>query len=327
LCRIDADDLAGAKQLLDWAWEEESLRGGDDPLGGPVFPRFWTRGDDPDPSHMRLAAVALTVHSFAIRGNLEYLQAARNKAADKDRTNLDLALAEAYFKLDEWAQLKQVAGTLLTANPTSDVAFVLMTAACHGLRDWTSWEKAIAARQARLPDDLTALRSSASLASSQADFVHARSILRSAIDNGKGELGDVNNYSWMALFLGNVRSEDVSILEHAMAAKGDNAQFAELHTLACLYATTGKGKEARELLLKAMNTAGYDEPTSEIWLGFASIAQQYGLTDVAITDYRRVEKPNGIDAPDSSYRLALKRIQELGTDNSAITVAEQQPRP
>jgi hypothetical protein len=48
LDRIQAGDLRGAKALLDWMREDVHLEGGDDPLGGPVFPRFWTKGEAPD---------------------------------------------------------------------------------------------------------------------------------------------------------------------------------------------------------------------------------------------------------------------------------------
>ena len=47
LDRIQAGDLRGAKALLDWMREDVHLEGGDDPLGGPVFPRFWTKGEAP----------------------------------------------------------------------------------------------------------------------------------------------------------------------------------------------------------------------------------------------------------------------------------------
>ena len=327
LRRIKANDLPGAKQWLDWGREEQSMQGGDDPLGGPIFPRFWTRGDGADADKMTLAAVSLMVHSSAIAEHVAYLQAARAKAAEKDQGKLDVALAAAYAQIHDWSRMREVAARLLEANPSSDTAFYLMTAACLGLKDWTAWEKIVAARQARLPDDLIALRSSASLASSRGDFVQARSLLRSAIDSGKGSLTDVNNYSWFALFLGKVSADDVEGLEQAITSNLNNTGFAALHTLACLYATTGKGKEARDLLLKAMDTAGYEEPNSEIWLGFASIAQQYGLTDAAVADYQKVEKPKIFDPPDSSYQLAQQRLQGLGKNNSSMTMAEQKPHP
>jgi hypothetical protein len=46
--------------------------------------------------------------------------------------------------------------------------------------------------------------------------VQARSILRSVIDGGKGNLADVNNYSWFALFLDNVSPDDVAGLVRAV---------------------------------------------------------------------------------------------------------------
>jgi transglutaminase-like putative cysteine protease/Flp pilus assembly protein TadD len=226
LRRLDANDLKGAKQWLDWAREEQVLQGGDDPLAGPVFPRFWTRGDEPNPDKMRLAAVALILNSAAIQEHIGDLKAARAKASEADQTKLDLALASASWKLKNWALLRESAGRLLAAYPNSDTAFSYMTVACFGEQDWTVWEKTVAARQARLPDDLIAVRSAASLADASGDFVKARSILRGLIDSGRAELGDVNNYSWFALFTSKVSDDDVSVLEHSIAARATNAGFA-----------------------------------------------------------------------------------------------------
>jgi tetratricopeptide (TPR) repeat protein len=327
LRRLEAHDLKGAKQWLDWAREEQALQGGDDPLAGPVFPRFWARGDDPDPGKMKLAAIALMANSSAVRGHVEDLRAARAKAPEGDQTKLDLALMVTSFKLENWALLRESAGRLLAAYPNSDTAFAFMTIACRGQQDWTGWEKAVAARQARLPDDLTAVRSAASLADASGDFVKARSILRGLIDSGRAELGDVNNYSWYALFTGKVSDEDVRVLEHSIAARTTDPGFDSLHTLACLYAQVGKGKEARELLLKAMDSAGYEEPDSAIWLGFGSIAEQYGLPDTALADYRRVQKPEGFMYPSSNYQLAHRNMQHLAGSQSQTTIAAKRRLP
>jgi hypothetical protein len=61
LDRIKAGDLKGAKALLDWMREDQHLEGGDDPLGGPVFPRFWIKGEAADARKMKLAAAAIMV--------------------------------------------------------------------------------------------------------------------------------------------------------------------------------------------------------------------------------------------------------------------------
>jgi hypothetical protein len=44
LSRASKGDLAGARQWLDWEREAVKSGTGDDPLGGPLLPRFWTKG-------------------------------------------------------------------------------------------------------------------------------------------------------------------------------------------------------------------------------------------------------------------------------------------
>ena len=61
LDRIKAGDLKGAKALLDWLREDSHLEGGDDPLGGAIFPRFWIKGEAADARKMKLAAAAIMV--------------------------------------------------------------------------------------------------------------------------------------------------------------------------------------------------------------------------------------------------------------------------
>jgi hypothetical protein len=84
-----------------------------------------------------------------------------------------------------------------------------------------------------------------------------------------------------------------------------------LHTLACIYAERGKGKEARDALLLAINAAGLDEPDSSIWYGFGRIAELYGLNDVATTIYSRVEKSDKFEYPDSTYELSRLRLKRM----------------
>ena len=86
-----------------------------------------------------------------------------------------------------------------------------------------------------------------------------------------------------------------------------------LHTLACLYAVTGKPNDARELLLRAMDDLNLDEPRDEYWYAFGLIAEQYGERDIAIADYRKLQKPKFVLAlADSTYQLAQMRLKALG---------------
>jgi tetratricopeptide (TPR) repeat protein len=306
LRRLTANDLKGAKAWLDWAREEVVLSSKDDPLGGEVFPRFWTRGDDPDPKKMRLAALALLAGSSAIGEYINELKSAQAQAKGSDAVALDLLLAQAGAKLQDWKLLLEVASRLVATSPTSDTALRFLTEACVFTKNWDVGEKAVTARLARIPDDLTAVRSSAQLAESKGDFAQARSILRPLIDQNRAEMNDFNQYTWDALFVGKVTEDDVSLLQRIITEKSDSS-YAEIHTLACLYAEIGKTKEARELLLQAMDSGGLDEPNEAIWYGFGRIAEDYGLEAVALSLYQRVGKTPEAELSSSTYNLARMR--------------------
>ncbi len=310
LRRLAANDMKGAKAWLDWAREEVTLNSGDDPLSGPAFPRFWTRGDDAEPRKMRLAALALLVNSSAIGEYINELESVRSQAKDSDATRIDLLLANAATKLHDWNLLLEVGLRLLAANPASDVALRDVVTASVMTKNWAAGQTAISARLARIPDDLPAIRSSAQLAEGKGDFAQARSFLRPLIDNKRAEMNDFNQYTWNALFTGNVTEDDISLLQRAIANKS-NSSYAEIHTLACLYAEVGKTKEARELLLRAMDSGGFDEPNEPIWYGFGRIAEDYGLSTVALSLYKKVGKTPDADLPTSTYNLARMHERQL----------------
>ncbi len=315
LRRLSANDLKGAKLWLDWEREEVTLRSGDDPLSGAVFPRFWTRGDDPDPTRMKLAALALLADKPAISEHLEFLKQIRTQTKDLDAVRLDLLLAQAAMALKNWKLLHEASARLLSSNPSSDIALRFLVTASLFEKDWDTGEKAISSRLARLPDDIAAIRAAALLAEGHGDFSKARSILRPLIDKNRAEMIDLNQYTWNSLFLGKVSDDDLSIMQRAI---NDNSSYPEIHTLACLYAEVGKTKEARELLLRAMDSAGMDEPNEPIWYGFGRIAEDYGLQSVALSLYQRVGKTEEADLPSSTYHLARLREGTIRSPNSPV---------
>jgi tetratricopeptide (TPR) repeat protein/transglutaminase-like putative cysteine protease len=310
LRRLSAGDLKNAKLWLDWVREQQTLTSGDDPLGGAAFPRFWTRGDDANAARMRLAALALLVDSSAIAAYIEELKSDRAQATPADQTRLDLLLAQAASKTKNWPLLHEAALRLFASVPTSDTALQLVATASMFTHDWNGWQKTISSRLTRLPDDRAAIRSSAALAEGQGDFAKARSILRPLIDKNQAEMNDFNQYTWDALFLGKVTNEDVALLQRAITEQHDSS-FAEIHTLACLYAEISKTKEARELLLRAMDSGGMDEPNEPIWFGFGRIAEEYGLLQGALSLYRRVGNTEGAELASSTYNLARLREKQL----------------
>lgn len=83
-----------------------------------------------------------------------------------------------------------------------------------------------------------------------------------------------------------------------------------LHTLAALYAESGKSVEARQALLKSMDTRGSYDPQSSDWFVLGRIAEAYGVRDAAVSAYKRVEKDDVTGL--STWELAQKRMAVLG---------------
>jgi tetratricopeptide (TPR) repeat protein len=163
-------------------------------------------------------------------------------------------------------------------------------------------------RLAKFQNDDMALRSLARLAARRNDFEASSKYLRQLIDSSNALSFDYNEVAWNELFIG--KAIDRAIEDARQATILSDNSSAELHTLAALYAESGKSLEARTELLKSMDEAGHEEPSSVDWYVLGRIAENFGALDAAIADYKRVEKPELADSA-STYLLAQKRLTVL----------------
>ena len=308
---IDQNNLAAARKWLDRAREKISINGGDDPLAGNPFPYFWTKGQEADVATIRTAALVL-LRSKGVKGPyLEALKQARQSAkTDMEHNRLTMVLAYAYSAQERWAEMLPVAQELIKAIPTSLRAFQLAATAYTGLRQYDDCDKLVQARMHQFPDELAYVRSFANLAAYRGDFAKSREILKTIIDKGQAGESDLNSYAWEALYLPGPIDQDTLEMAERANELTKNANFAVLHTLACLEAQAGKPNQARELLLKAMTAQNLEEPNDSVWFGFGLIAEQYGVNDAAEKMFKLVERPK-IDQPTSTYALAQQHLAAL----------------
>jgi len=316
---LNKNDLPGARRWLDWARETIHMNGNDDPLAVQPFPYFWTKGQEGDAETIRTAALVL-VPSKALKGDdLQALLQARDKAkTEQEKARLDLVAAHAYSKQERWSELDPVAARLLQAFPDSMLAFQWMTAVyAHTLR-FDDWDKLVQNRMAKHRDELDYTRSAAQLARYRGDFIKSRQLLKDLADHSKASQNDLNLFAWDALFLpAEIGQDSVEAAERANQLS-QNSNYSIMHTLACLYAHTGKAAQARELLLKAMD-GKLEEPDSSVWLAYGQIAEAYGEPDAAQTMYARVEKAPS-EVPTSNFVLAQQRL--LALKNSSTSSAK-----
>jgi transglutaminase-like putative cysteine protease/tetratricopeptide (TPR) repeat protein len=320
LDRIAANDLAGARTLLDWLREDSHLAGGDDPLAGTSFPRFWTKGKDADALTMKLAAASILAgfKQTAPQG-LAILEAAEASGRnDLERLNISLALLEGYVNLDEYEKALAVSGDLARQYPESARIFLVESFDLRALGRFDDANKLATARLQRIPGDIDAMRALVWSALYRGDYVKAHALSQNILNEGKAEPRDLNSIAWGSLFIPRVEPSDIDAALKATQLSNNNTSYS--HTLGCLYAEVGKTKEAREVLIRSMDLRNLDEPDFNYWYAFGRIAEQYGALDVAITDYQRVNKPEKpIQIPDSSYLLAQMRLRALqgGTGKNA----------
>jgi transglutaminase-like putative cysteine protease/Flp pilus assembly protein TadD len=320
---LQHNDLAGARQWLDWAREIIHMGGSDDPLAVQPFPHFWTKGQEGDTEAIRTAALVLVPSKELTGESLQALLAAQKRTkTDVERWQLDLVAASAYAKQERWADLEPVASRLMQEFPDSMVAFQWMESIyAHTLR-FDAWEKLVRIRLAKHRDELEYTRSAAQLARYQGDFTKSRQLMNELADRSRATMSDLNAFAWDALFLpGEIGQDTIEAAERANQL-GQNSDYGVMHTLACLYVHTGKAAQARELLLKAME-GKLEEPDASVWLAYGQIAEAYGEAGTAQSMYARVDKlePQG---PNSNFILAQQRL--LALKNSSTTAARNSGR-
>jgi tetratricopeptide (TPR) repeat protein len=302
-----------ARSLLDWMRDSMHKGGGDDPLSGPLLPRFWTVGAPADRMAMRWAAAALVANNSAVKAILPELRDAWEKTPAGDtKLNLALVLANAYRTAEDGAHLKEIAKEILKNYPDSYTALGLAGSADEMLQDWNDWKQMLDTQLSMRSNDESLLGMKARFYEVHGEWHEARATLQVLIDKGKATASDYNAYGWSTLFDNSVNDEAIKAARQA-ATLTNESSFGELHTLACLYATQGKTAEAHDLLLKAMRAFNMEVPNEELWFGFAILYEQYGIKDAAIEAYEKVEKPDGHIGATSTYLLAQSRLKTLRT--------------
>lgn len=318
LWELSQGRLDAAKALLDWKRDLTHRQGGDDPLGGSLLPRFWTIGSSKpgadSPEAMRLAAISLLTWSVDAKPYLDEIAADRDKASGQRQTDLDLLLASSAMGAEQPAIGMPAAKRLLEEEPDSLAALNVVGQGYALLNDAAGWQAALAPLLLKKPGDHDLLVAQRWALEFAHDFKAAKAAAQKVLDSGKATANDYNSYAWIGLFHNDL-GEDILKAAQQSAQMNNNSGFAELHTLACIYAAQGKTTEARQVLQQAMDAGSMVEPNSAVWYTLGLIYEQYGAKTAALDAYRRVQGHEFDDhtliEPTSTYVLAQERIQAL----------------
>jgi tetratricopeptide (TPR) repeat protein len=309
---------AEAKTLLDWMRDLTKKQGSEDPFEGPLLPRFWTIGSTKpgadSPAAMRLSAFALLAGSMDAKPYLAEIAAAREKASGQRQTDLDLLLAVAAMDAEDPDAGMPAAKRLLEQEPDSVIALGLVGKGYALRNDTAGWQAMLAPMLAKKPTDKDLLTAQVGAYELAHDFATAQKVQQKVLDSGKATANDYNSYAWLGLFHQDL-GEDITKAAQQSAEMGKNSGFAELHTLACVYAAQGRTSEAWQVLQQAMYAGNMGEPNSAVWYALGLIYEQYGAKSAALDAYKRVEAHEFDDHTyinaTATYVLAQDRIKAL----------------
>ena len=309
LDRVQAQDLHGARVLLDWLRESQHLPGGDDPVSGSAFPRLWTKGKDATAPQIKLAAAAILANNAPTAAQaVPILESAKTASSDTaEKLSIDIGLLQAYFYGENYDKLYALASEMAKIYPESKHVFSLRESALRNLARSPEADQLAQEMSKRLPGDVEVQRQFIFNAVAREDYKLAHQLGSQMVASGKAEDSDLNGFAWNSLFMGTSAKEDVDAATRSVQMAPGN--FGNLHTLGCVYAEIGNTKEAREVLIQAMDVLKLDEPEDNSWYALGRIAEQYGETAIASADYHHLNKPKKSFAiPGSSYRLAQLRL-------------------
>jgi tetratricopeptide (TPR) repeat protein len=312
LHRVESRDFEGARRLLDWIREDEIPQSGEDPLSGSAFVRLWAGGGKGDDNLMRSAAASLLAEKKSCSLAIPILLKERESTKDVAiGTGVDLALVRDFNALEKYDDLLPVSRRLLASAPDSERAFNILGSALSHLKHWQEAEKLAKERLDKHPDDPAALRFLASIAENQGELTKSKEIFLRLIKVGKATAMDYNSLAWFSLCINQVSEEDIQAAQRS-ALLSQNREWTVLHTLASLYAETGKSSEARDMALQSLELSGKSDTDSSTWYVLGRIAENYGFVDAAAASYRKVKPPEKAQPQFTScYMLAQRRLAAI----------------
>jgi tetratricopeptide (TPR) repeat protein len=296
-----AGELDRARTWLNWVREDVQARGGDDPLSGPSFPLLWSK----EKQTATLDEIRLAAASLMLKDGTQYsepiLLELREKATDDAvKSRIDGALAAIYSMKKDWKKTVPVAARLFAAYPDSSTAFMTYTTALSNAGQTAEAEKLARQRLEKMPRDRDAYRALSMNAAEARNWDAAQSWVQQVIDKLSPERLDYNNAAWYALF---TNKDFDRALEQARKAS-EKMDASSLHTLAALYAETGKSIEARDALFRSISRRGNTDPTGIDWYVLGRIAENYGIRDAALAAYA---KATDLDEDDETVMVLTQR--------------------
>jgi tetratricopeptide (TPR) repeat protein len=310
---LEQHDFAKARRWLDWAREATPAAGSlEDPLSGELFARFWTKGQKTDDEGtLRRAAIALAHETEYAKAAAPSMSKLFGSPSAADQMKFLLIRAAVARRSHRWQELHDLGSELLKAYPESKVAAGFVADAALQLKNYDEAEAVYKPFLERDAHDRWVLLNLAEVQSHRGDYDAAQKVLLPLVQDGTANTQDLNGFAWYSLF-SRAGVDKVSLDAGERGTQLEKDSYPVLHTVASQYAEIGRGKEAYNLILKAMEAASLSEPESSIWYTLGRIAESYGEYDAALAMYKKVEiNDEEVYQPTDTYYLAQRHTETV----------------
>jgi tetratricopeptide (TPR) repeat protein len=303
LDRVDAGDLPGARQWLDWALDELGGRLRFDALAAPVFDEFWNPRSDVSQEAMRYAGASLLVSGpFADRAVPILAEGLERATSPADMAPFARALSEALSTLGRHTEALVLTEAV---PPGSDELAMVRARVLAALGRRQEAIEVIETQFGAAPTHASALRELARISALDGQYARANLLFDSLAGQGEATAEDVEHRAWFGLFDRDATDAPVDTDLPATFPP----DVARLRAAALLLAEAGRGGEARDLIVRAMNSRVDREPDAGDWYVLGRIYEQFGETAAAVSTYQRIEPPGEDDlAGTAAFRLSRRRL-------------------
>jgi tetratricopeptide (TPR) repeat protein len=270
---------------------------------------------------MRMAAALIVQSGKRLGEAIGILEEGSAGCTDEiQRAAVDSALATLHTKIPDLPAMLRVSERLVQRYPDAEFAVLARVTALRFAKRPKEAETLLGEAARRNPSVRLFRRLRFEVLADQERFDAAASAFDALLAAGEADAGTLNTRSWMACFQGRVTERDLEIARQAVSAWNRQGAIAPLHTLAALYAETGRGEEAIKVLGQVFTARQCTRPSPPDWYVIGRLAEHYGLGPAARDAYTRaLAPPAGPWRPLSCSELARRRLRNLGKDTPGNT--------
>ncbi len=299
-----ASDWQTAGRYLDWLRDDLAFAGDD---AATVLKEAWARNTESGAETVGRALLLLSAAFPESAADVRAVDAFPAGDSDSARTAALVARRIGSSDLDDYRLELESAAKLYEfrkedADYRDDYLHALLIAA-----EYDRFDTELAGLRKADPQDKDLKRLQLRSLLWRLDIAGAERFIRE--EKWQPSASEYNSLAWTSLFQPSVSDQ---ALEYARKAVNltKSGERAILHTLAALYAATGRFEDARAQMDRCLELTIDGEPENEDWYVFGRIAEGYGFPVSARSAYLKV-LPSAFPDPTSTWELAQKRLAEL----------------